>query len=173
MGKELGTVFYALYNEFCWLRLRWRQHVELFGTSPERVDLLNDVANLFFRFVQDSFWDDTLLHISRMTDSPTTSGRKNLTIQRLPSLIADKALAADIANLVSDAVSLAAFARDWRNRAIAHSDLQLAVEEGATPLTPASRRHVALAMQAIDRVLNRSDEGARVNAEYVGASPGA
>ena len=55
-------------QEAAFLHLKWNEYVVLFGTGPERVDLLNRAAPGFFHLVQDSWWDDLLLHISRMTD---------------------------------------------------------------------------------------------------------
>lgn len=155
MGQELGSLFYALYNELGWLHLRWRQYRELFGTKPERVELLNQSARLFFLVVQESLWEDTLLRLSRITDKPETFGKTNLTVQRLPALLSDQALAAELCGLVDDAVAKTAFARDWRNRHIAHTDLALALKQGATPLAPASRHSVSQAIEALDDVLNR------------------
>lgn len=154
MGPALGPVYYALYNEFVWLHVRWRQYVQLFGATPARVDLLNQTAGLFFRVVEDSLWEDTLLHLSRMTDTAQTGTKANLTIQRLPPLITDQALASEIRLLVDTAVTKSAFARDWRNRRIAHTDFSLAVDEVATPLAPGSRAAVGDALQSIDAVLN-------------------
>lgn len=154
MGSGLGSVFYALYNEFAWLHVRWWQYLQLFAATRERVVVLNEAAGLFFRVVQDSLWEDTLLHLARITDKPDTGGKANLTIQRLSALLTDKQLAAEIRTLVDDAVTRAGFARDWRNRRMAHIDLALAVEEGAKPLAAASRRSVDDALKSIDAVLN-------------------
>src|SRR5690349_7121891 len=121
MGAALGPVYYALYNEFVWLHVRSRQYLQLFGAAPERVDLLNQAAGLFFRVVEDSLWEDTLLHLSRMTDTAQMGKKANLTIQRLSPLITDQALASEIRTLVDSAVTKSAFARDWRNRRIAHT----------------------------------------------------
>jgi hypothetical protein len=158
MGPELGPIFYALYNELSWLHIRWRQYLQLFGEKPSRVDLLNGAAGLFFRDVQDALWEDTLLHVSRITDRPETGGRQNLTIQRLPALLTDPAFAAEVQTLVDNAVSRSAFARDWRNRRIAHSDLALAIKEGAKPLAGGSRSTVVEALDTIGAVLNRLEQ---------------
>lgn len=48
MGPELGSVFNALRNELVWLHVKWHQYRELFGEKPERIDLMNDAAPLFF-----------------------------------------------------------------------------------------------------------------------------
>jgi len=87
LGPDLGHVYHALYNECAWLHIKWHQYLVLYGTKPERIDLLNRSAGLFFRIVQDTLWEDTLLHLARLTDRPTSMGKNNLSVQRLPSLI--------------------------------------------------------------------------------------
>ena len=52
-------------------------YLELFGTKPERLDLLNRSAPGFFRIVQDTFLDDAFLHLSRSTEKPNFGKRKN------------------------------------------------------------------------------------------------
>lgn len=74
-------MFYALYNEVAWLHVRWREFTELFGLKPERVDVLNQTAGAFFRLVQDAMWEETLLHLSRITDKPKVGGKDTLTLQ--------------------------------------------------------------------------------------------
>jgi hypothetical protein len=154
MGPELGAEFYALYNEAIWMLVRWDQYDILFCRKPERVQLANEAAGLFFNVVQSSLFENTLLHLSRITDdSPTTGPRRNLTLKRLPGLMPDDAKAA-LDTLVKDAHAKTKFARDWRNRRIAHSDLSLKLNQGAEPLAPASRADVQSALQAIATVLN-------------------
>lgn len=166
MGPELGSVFHALFDQCVWLHIKWLQYRTLFGEGPKRIKLLNATAGLFFWVVQDVFWGDTLLRLSRMTDKPVVSGRKNLTIRALPSLLKHPSLPPDaksrIEDLLPDAQSLVdialtktEFARDWRNRKLAHTDLALAIEQGATPLTMASREKIVQAIDAIAAVLNR------------------
>lgn len=154
MGVELGSVYHALWNELAWLHQKWDEYVEIFGTKPSRVDLVNKVAPSFFRVVQDSLWEDSLLHVARLTDSPSTSGKNNLSIRRLPQLIDDKNLEDKVATLVEAAVKKADFCRDWRNRHIAHKDLALVLNRGAEPLQPASRASVKDVLTSMAGVLN-------------------
>jgi hypothetical protein len=70
LGPELGLLYNALYNKRVLLHVKWRQYLELFGTKPERLDLLNRSAPGFFRIVQDTFLDDAFLHLSRSTEKP-------------------------------------------------------------------------------------------------------
>lgn len=154
MGEDLGTLFHALWNELAWLYFEWSEYVELFGTKPSRIDLLNQAAGRFFRMVQDSFWEDALLHISRLTDRPKIAGKENLTIRKLPDLITDKELKNHVSKLIDTAIDKADFCRDWRNRHIAHKDLQLALRTGAKPLKPPSRAKIKEVLVSISEVLN-------------------
>jgi hypothetical protein len=160
LGIELGPIFYELCNELAWLYIKWNQYVELYGTKPSRIDLTNHAAPLFFRIVQDTLWEDTLLHIARLTDPPKSAGKNNLTILQLPNLVEKNNLSGKIAGLCAIAVEKSDFCRDWRNRHIAHIDLRLAMNEGVAPLLPASRLKVKECLSAISEVLNA------VNSQY-------
>ena len=155
MGPELGPVYHRLFNECAWLQITWQQYVELFGSRSDRIDLLNQAAALFFRIVQDNFWDDTLLQLSRITDPPESAGKANLTIQRLPPLISYRNAQAEVQGLVDAAITSTSFARDWRNRRIAHRDLALALKQGAQPLEAASRKQVKDAVADVCAVIKR------------------
>jgi hypothetical protein len=154
MGKDLGSIYNQLCNELAWLYIKWNQYVELYGTKPSRIDLTNQAAPLLFRIVQDTLWEDTLLHIAKLTDPPKTVGKSNLTILLLPNLVEKGKISSHVDNLCSLAVAKADFCRDWRNRHIAHIDLHLAMKEGVEALLPASRSKVKDCLSAIAEVLN-------------------
>lgn len=154
MGEPLGKLFYALNQEVEWLYMKWNEYIALYGTKPSRIDLLNKVAPLFFRVVQDSLFEGTLLHITKLTDPPKSAGKENLTIQRIPPLVSDQRLFGVLKSKIEVAVQKSEFCRDWRNCLIAHQDLKLAIEEGINPLQPANREMVQKALDSIADVLN-------------------
>lgn len=47
MGKPLGKLFHALWQEVAWLYTKWREYEDLFGTKPSRIDLMNKAARRF------------------------------------------------------------------------------------------------------------------------------
>ncbi len=157
LGEELGILFNELWNETAWLHLKWGEYVELFGTSPSRIDLLNQSAPLFFRTVQDTLWESVLLHIARLLDPPQSMGKSNLSLQRLPNLLNEE-ISATVSTQINDAKIKTEFCRDWRNRHIAHHDLELALGEELTPLASASRLQVKQALESIVKVLNTISE---------------
>lgn len=119
MGKDLGALYSALWQEVASIHAKWAQYVVLFGTKPERIELLNKAAPSFFHLVQDTLWENVILHIARLTDSPQSVGKPNLSIKRLPVLISDPKLREKIDSEVSACVSSAEFSRDWRNDGLA------------------------------------------------------
>jgi hypothetical protein len=66
----------------------------------------------------------------------------------------------EIRQLVNEAIDSAAFARDWKNRRLAHHDLLLALGGFAEPLAPASRLAVKETLAALHAVLRQ------INAHY-------
>ncbi len=157
MGKSLGKLFFTLLNETAWLHHQWHQFDVLFATKSERIALLNEAAPTFFRLVQDNFWEQTLLHLCRLTDPVATGTKENLTIRRLTPEVAP-AIRADLQILADSAVQATEFARDWRNRHIAHNDWLLAMNPGARPLASASHAQVRYAIDAITAVLQKVGE---------------
>lgn len=153
MGLELGRFYHRLWSECDWLHRKWGSYQILFGTKPERIDLLNSAAPVFFNMIQDVMWEDVLLHICRLMDPPRTVGKDNLTLQCLPRMVATETQS-EVQELLALAKCKCEFAIDWRNRHIAHRDLDLVLEKNAEPLAAASRRNVIDALEAIGAVLN-------------------
>jgi hypothetical protein len=171
MGPELGALYHRLWNEVSWLHLKWRQYEELYGSSEERVDILNASASLFFRIIQDSLWEDILLHLCALTDPETTGRKENLTLRRFPALISNDTVRASVNAAVEAAVSATDFARDWRNRRIAHRDLALAISDGAEPLASASRATTRLAVEALCEVIRQVSLGSSDSDVFFGGPP--
>ena len=121
------------------------------------MEVLNTLAPFFWWNIQTVMWEDVLLHICRLTDAP----RKNLTLKQLPNLCPDdERIREELEKRIADAVHATRFARDWRNRRIAHRDLETTLGKrtgnggGAKPLANATRLNVEQALRSINGVLN-------------------
>jgi hypothetical protein len=157
MGEPLGVQYSALWQAVTQLYWFWLEFVELFGTKKSRTELLNRSAPNFFHMVQETLWEATMLHLCRLTDPCYTRGKKtfaNLTIQNLPELIDDATQKEKVNELVKIALEKTEFCRDWRNRRLAHTDLDLAINEQATPLASADVKNTTAALESIAAVLN-------------------
>jgi hypothetical protein len=131
---------------------------ELFGSSEtKRIDILNHATGSFFSFLQNLYEMELILGIARMTDSSQTMRKENLTIQRLPALVPDKQTSEKkkVQGLVDDAVEKAAFAKDWRNRFLAHRDLDFSIGgEDVVPLEQATMEKIEESLKSIAAVLH-------------------
>lgn len=151
MPVPLGETHYSLSNEVAWLYLKWNDFRALFS-DRETVDLLNSSAPMFFHDLQRMMWDDLLLHLCRMTDRPRLGRHEHLSVRTLPSLVSGEKLRREIQALADDADHKTQFARDLRNRRLAHTELSLA--DTAQPVASATLEQVRDALTAICRPIN-------------------
>ena len=155
MGQEAGHAFYQLHHKLIELHVLWQQYCNLFGQDDATVELLNRTAGLFFKVVQDELWDSVLLGISRMLDPPMTSGRKNLTLRSLPEMVDGTALRDELRTLLETASKAAEFAKEHRNKRIAHQDHGYLTNRNANALSGISRAKVNEMLEALRAVANR------------------
>ena len=162
-GPTLGPLYGALSSDVLWLHSKWLEYRKLYGGSPQRVELLNSMAPYFFWLLQSVLWDDVLLHLARLTDPPRQGAFENLSLLCLSDAIPDSQVAAEVADLTASAVLAASFAREYRNKRLAHNDLTHALEQ-AEPLSLGSRQDVEDALSSFVVVLNT------LNSHYAGAT---
>lgn len=152
MGAEFGEVFHALRQDFFLLYLKWNEFVALYGKDEAHVAQLNRAAPGFFWLVQETWWDDILLHVARLTDERSDV----LSLARLRRFVR-VGLRDEVETRWTAAVAATEFARDRRNRQIAHRNLDLALSRAATPLAPASRADVRGGLSAMAALLDYVD----------------
>jgi hypothetical protein len=154
MGSELGELYWELCKELSLLHMTWSEYRALFATSEANIKLLNSAAPQFFYTLDCLMWHDVLMHICRLTDPPKSGGRKNLCLARLPLAIGEPNLEVQVSDLVAQARADGDFARDWRNRHLAHRDLAKAQNPEAHALAGASREKVETSLASMAAVLN-------------------
>jgi len=116
--------------------VRWEIYTQLFDSGEENVALLNSSGSYVFFVLQRLLLDDTILALSRLTDPPETAGKENASIKYLVEAMSaslSPELAAEVdASLVKLDAHVAS-ARQHRNKAVAHADLQHAVGAASLP----------------------------------------
>ena len=157
MGDELADVFWALGNEVHFLSRLYDDSRHLFGDGSEnRVRMMNKAAPAFFHRVQITFERELMLGICRVTDPVSTGNKENLTVLRLDQMLeqCSVGLRKGVKVRAESARVASEFARDWRNRWLAHKDLELSVEApSARPLSAATLGKIDVALTALDDVL--------------------
>ena len=155
MPGALGEIHYSLGNEVASLHLKWNDFRALFA-DRDVVSLLNSAAPMFFHDLQRMMWEDLLLHLCRVTDRPQSGRHAHLSVRRLPNLVSDEELRKEIQALADDADEKTQFARDWRNRRLAHEELSIG--DTAQRLASATMQQVEYALAAICRPINLLEE---------------
>lgn len=150
LGEDFATVFYEVRNEWLTGLVRLKEYRVLFSDN-DAVKLVNAAGGAFMWDVQQIFWRDLLLHVTRLTDPATMGRHENLSVQALQAEHPE--LHAAVQALVDRAVAAAEAPRDWRNRRISHTDLGLAIDPEADSLAPTSLRQVQAALDAVHAVI--------------------
>lgn len=152
LPADLAAQFRPLFKDIFWLGMKWHEYSVLFGDKAN-FELLNRSAGYLFLIIQDTMWDDLLLHISRLVGQKSTFGKANLTIQRIPDLIQDGNLQGRIAPLVSACIAHCIFVADHRNKRLAHYDLDTAMGEREQRLTGVSRLQIQQAVEILQEIV--------------------
>jgi hypothetical protein len=159
MGPHLGELCGELQDDFDWLRSKWSEFRELFGKGEDRIDLLNLVASNFFFFLRRLLFEDAMLHLCRLTDPPKTrlraGDRENLTVMALAEMVADPSLKASVRTKTAQVRKDCEFARKWRNRRLAHTDLISLRQGHALTLPSVTSTNIETALKSIDAVLTQ------------------
>ncbi len=94
IDKEQKECFDLIIQEINNIILKWQIYKQLFGSSEENIDLLNEYAPICFYVFQTTLWDDILLSFSRLLFDPSTNKRKeiNLSLNRMYDLIKNDSL---------------------------------------------------------------------------------
>ena len=154
MGPSLGNTYYLLSQDAQWVHIHWSEYHEFYGVGEEVISVLKRTAPSFFSRLQKTMWRDVLMRISRLTDPISVGNKRNLSIAILPGLVQDAELRESVDTEVRQAVLLAKFARDIRNRRLAHTDLDYAEKPEIRPLAKASVDKIDAVLAAIGKVLN-------------------
>ncbi len=125
MGSELGRLAHELRDQLSWLERKWAEFEELYMKGEGRIELLNRAASNFFYFLQQLMYEDAMLHLARLTDPAKTNSHENLTVLQLAVAVPDPKFQAKVDDATRDVLTKCQFARDWRNKKIAHSDLKV------------------------------------------------
>jgi hypothetical protein len=150
-------IWSALKAEVVWLRGRWIIYCQLFGTSSERVDILNRSASTFFNVIQKTMLHDVQLSLSKLGDPAGSGARKNLTLDTLAGQLnrADEAeLCAKLKPLIEEFDATCEKLRHRRNKWIPHFDLETMLKAKAKPLEGPSRNEIEASLAVLRELMN-------------------
>lgn len=157
MPEPLKSHWEALDEETTWLHGRWRIYRQLFGTSPERIEALNESARAFFYIIQIVLMDHVEITLSKFADPVKTGGRQNLTLESLVKDVSQldaATLSKELDGMLVDYRQLCRKVINRRNKQLAHFDLGTLMDAKSTPIPGPSRQEIEDALQALRVFMN-------------------
>lgn len=155
--SSIQELWATLSADVVWLHGRWIIYRQLFGTSEDRVELLNEAAGTVTWIFQNLLLHDVQLSLSKIGDPAGTGSRQNLTLRRLQVALrteGETSLADKIEPLLLAFEAACDKVRHRRNKWIAHNDLSTRLNARAAPLTGPSREEMEIALSALREVMN-------------------
>jgi hypothetical protein len=157
----VGELFYEISTSVAHLHLNWNNYRSLFGTSPERVELLNWAASSFFGLLDGILLHDIVLAIARLMDPPRYRDRDRASLAHLIEElepVLDTAMIDSLQEKLQELQTLCQPIRDIRNRVLAHEDLATVLNHHPDPLPGISRTYIEDVLERIRTFLNDTEE---------------
>ena len=155
--SEITEIWKFLNSEITWLHGRWNVYRQIYGTNPERIELINWAAPTFFFFIERVLMNDVQLTLVKLADPARTCGRDNATLEALIVLLEEHCADAPIAPLRDSLIKYCNCCKDIRHRRhkdIAHFDLPIQLGDKAEALPGPSRQEIEDAMKALRQFMN-------------------
>jgi hypothetical protein len=152
-----GELVYEISRSVSILHMNWKDYRTLYGTSPERIELLNWAASTFFGLLDSILFNNIVLAIARLTDRAQTGSYTNASLERLVEALEPDLDAAMVDSLHKKLDKLTTFCkpiRERRNKALAHADLDTTLDYRSDPLPGISRADIEEALKQIRAFLN-------------------
>ena len=123
LGSEFGGLLWHLWNDLANARLACDELTFLFG-KERHAEELSILGNVFTADIFRTFSESLVLRIARLTDPATTGRHRNITIRALPQYLDSyEPLRGKVKVLIAEALDRTGFARQLRNKHLAHRDL--------------------------------------------------
>lgn len=158
--ENLEELFENVRSQVTLLHGWWIIYRQLFGTSRERVDFLNECASSFFYITQDALWDGIQLILSKLSDPAQTFGKKNLSLEMICQVIKElgqEELFSDLDKSLSSYRKKCEIFKKHRNKRIAHFDFDTLINGKSKPLPGVSRAMIEDALKELRFFMNQVD----------------
>lgn len=158
---HLSDLWKFLETEVVWLHGRWQIYRQIFGTSPERIDIINSVARTFFWVTQRVLMNDVQLTLMKLADRPSTGDKDkdkdNATLAHLLARverIPETGLAQALRTSLDAYGTACAKIKVRRNKDLAHYDLKIQLSDKAISLPNPNRAEIEAALVELRHFMN-------------------
>jgi hypothetical protein len=150
LPEGVQGIFTGLCQDVASLYSKWQLYQDLF-TSQDDVAVLSEVALATFQIVEEALGTDMTMAICRLSDSHRSCGNDNLSIVTLARQVGQiKGLDALVQQLRNECEPV----RQYRDKRIAHNDLNVALKPKENPLPGIGRSRIESILQLAAQILN-------------------
>jgi hypothetical protein len=150
LPEDICEIFMWLCQDIASLQSKWSFYLELFS-SQENVTLLSDMAPSSFQIIEESLRSDLMISICRLSDPDKSLGKDNLSFK---TLIIKCNKIDKVDKLLEDFLDACKPVQKYRNKRVAHNDLNTRIKPHETPLPGISRHQIDKILQLASQVLN-------------------
>ena len=139
---------------------KWQLIEQLFAKTQARSQLLKRIGSGFFALIKDSLVTDVMMSLGRLLDKPHHNGNDNLTLERLRDTVTKlgiNELAQKLDGHLTQAREAALATRRYRNKRLAHNDLNTILGQEANSLPAATVGDVRKMLHEAGEFLNAID----------------
>jgi hypothetical protein len=154
---SIHQLWEALRYEVVWLHGRWIMYRQLFGTSPERIAILNRSAGTFFNTLESVLMKDVQISLSKLGDPADSKRGSNMTLKALLRQLerhGETLVASKLDPLIAVFDASCQKIRHRRNKWIAHFDMATMLNRSVTPLEGPSRAEIEEALLGLREAMN-------------------
>jgi len=155
-NSDLENLLNAVNKQVIQLSYRWKIFCQLFDSGQDNIELLNKSGSNVFELFQRLVLDDAMISLSRLTDPEKSSGNENASVRNLLEKAKSHLKISTVTEVEAQITELDNYVlsiRKHRNKALAHSDLEHALN--ATALPPVTYDELESAMKTLQAIVNK------------------
>lgn len=157
--RETGRLAYYLSNQITFLHIKWNEYREIYGSDPENIEMVNEVAPYFFWMYERILRHDVISTIARILDPAYSGGNKpNASLAKLINDLedhADESLLVEWEHDLQKLKEISKKLRNIRNKRLSHSDFDVHVTHSPDILAGISRKNIEDVLEGIRSLANK------------------
>jgi hypothetical protein len=157
MPPRVKETFEALRYEVTWLHAKWAIYSQLFCRGEQQLAFLDSMTPGFFVVVRDSFENELIVGLCRVTEGSMIGRRQNLTLARLAEdlrCVECEDLRGRFESELLKVDEVCSPLRKLRNRRLAHSDYPTSLSKAADSLPDVAWHDIDNALAQVRGLLN-------------------
>lgn len=167
-NSDLENLLNAVNKQVIQLSYRWKIFCQLFDSGQDNIELLNKSGSNVFELFQRLILDDAMISLSRLTDPEKSKSSENVSVLNLLEKARShlkKSMVTEVEAQIDELNNCVLTIRKHRNKALAHSDLEHALNAAALPSV--TYDELESAMRILQSVVNKiANETCRRTTHY-------